>query len=163
VTASLISDDGGTSWQGGSVIYASDEIPNPNETAAAQLDDGSVIFNIRHQGKTRRRAVSVSPDGKGNFTEPRFDDGLRDPQCFGSLLALPGKGLIAYSGCDSETARENLTVKLSRDGGRTWFADIHVYDKAGYSDIVASPGEDRLYCFFERDNLSALSVETITL
>lgn len=161
VTASLISDDGAVTWHAGDVIYASDILPNPNETTAAQLEDGSVMFNIRHQGKTRRRAVTVSPDGKSGFTEPAFDDELRDPQCFGSLLALPDKGLIAYSGCDSETARENLRIKLSRDSGGTWSSGIAVYDKAGYSDIAYSSG--RIYCFFERDNLAALSVETFAI
>ncbi len=161
VTASLVSDDGGATWQGGDVIAASDTLPNPNETTAAQLEDGSVMFNIRHQGKTRRRAAAVSPDGKRNFTEPAFDDGLRDPQCFGSLLSLHDRGLLAYSGCDSETARENLKIKLSRDGGKTWAAEIPVYGKAGYSDIAYKDG--RIYCFFERDGLSALSVESFDL
>ena len=157
VTASLVSDDSGVTWQGGDVITASDMLPNPNETTAVQLEDGSVMFNIRHQGKTRRRAVAVSPDGKRDFTEPVFDGGLKDPQCFASLLALPGKGLIAYSGCDSETARENLRIKFSLDSGTTWSPGIAVYDKAGYSDIAYSDG--KIYCFFERDNLTALSVE----
>lgn len=161
VTASLVSDDRGVTWQAGDVIYASDMLPNPNETTAAQLEDGSVMFNIRHQGKTRLRAVAVSPDGKGCFTEPAFDGALRDPQCFGSLLALHNKGLLAYSGCDSETARENLKIKLSRDSGKTWPAEIPVYEKAGYSDIAYSDG--KIYCFFERDNLAALSVKSFAI
>lgn len=161
VTASLVSDDGGATWQSGDVIAASDKLPNPNETTAVQLEDGSVMFNIRHQGKTRRRAVSVSPDGKCGFTEPAFDYDLSDPQCFGSLLGVPDKRLIAYSGCDSETARENLRIKLSLDSGSTWSSGIEVYDKAGYSDIAYSDG--KIYCFFERDNLTALSVETFAI
>lgn len=161
VTASLISDDGGVTWHGGDVICASVEIPDPNEASAAETGAG-IMFNIRHRGKTRRRAVSVSPDGQRGFTTTRFDESLRDPQCFGSLLALPG-GLLAYSGCDSETARENLTIKLSRDGGGTWHRSIPVYGKAGYSDIACSPDGRKIYCFFERDSLSALSFETIEI
>lgn len=161
VTASLVSDDCGETWQGGDVIFASDMLPNPNETAAVQLGDGRVLFNIRHTGKTRRRAISISPDGKKGFSEPVLDEALKDPICFGSLFALDDKGLIAYSGCDSETARENLKIKLSLDDGRTWFKEIFVYDKAGYSDIAYSNGI--LYCFFERDHLSALTVGMFTV
>ncbi|MDD4772163.1 MAG: sialidase family protein [Eubacteriales bacterium] len=161
VTASVISDDGGLTWRAGEIIPSSDTLTDPNETSAAQLQDGRIMFNIRHSGGTRRRAIAFSPDGMSGFTEPYFDDRLRDPRCFGSLLTLPGKELIACSGCDSETSRENLKIKFSRDGGKSWYTEIPVYDKAGYSDMAYLNGS--IYCFFERDNLTALSVKRFAL
>jgi len=158
VTAVLYSDDGGEHWSGGEVIFASDLLPNPNETAAAQLADGRVLFNLRHTGQTRRRAVSLSADGIRNWSKPEFDDGLADPICFGTVLALPKKGLLLYCGCADEQHRDHLTVKaasLAAPGKWSVLGEIALH--GGYSDIACSADEQILYCFYERDNLSALT------
>lgn len=158
VSAVLISNDGGESWSGGEVIPASDTLPNPNETAAAQLSDGRVLFNLRHTGANHRRAVSLSANGVNGWSEPIFDEDLVDPTCFATLLALPKKNLLLYCGCADEQKRDHLTVKytsLADPGQWTILGEISLH--GGYSDIACSADENILYCFYERDNLSALT------
>lgn len=157
VTAVIASDDRGESWIGGDVIFDRPDMPSCNETCAAEMSDGRVIFNLRHHGDCHRRAISYSPDGLSDFTEPVFDNELRDPGCFASMCNIKARGFIAYCGCDDTENRENLTLRLSRDDSIKWFASQKLYDRAGYSDIAPSR-DGGIYVFFERDELSALSL-----
>ena len=84
--STIVSDDGGKTWQRGDIIYGSENTADPfawpNETQAVQLSDDSVMLNIRHNGSDHFRYVSVSPNGKDNFSAPKPDISLPDPICF---------------------------------------------------------------------------------
>lgn len=166
----IFSDDGGASWQAGEIIVEhGSEIVNPSETALAELPDGrvtplavrGVMANIRSESAAHRRLVSISPDGAGGWSAPEFDPELFEPVCFASLACLPG-GELLFCNPDSRASfgtgqgwgkRENLTVRLSRDGGQSWpVARVIDPGLAGYADLGAG-SDGRIYCLYEGGGL----------
>lgn len=93
-----------------------------------QLESGRLFFPCYHaeggQGKTKR-SHAIFNDGHGmNWNEKRFDHSLFDAHCQASLLKLPPtEGNPRWLFCHpAGPKRHNLTVRLSRDEGRTWNA-----------------------------------------
>lgn len=154
--AVIYSDDHGATWRRGEMIAPT--IPNCNESEAVQLEDGSVLLNIRNEGKEYRRAVAISSDGIGSWTEPKVDWALVDPRCFASICrfttrATHGKSRILFSNPCSPTERKNLTIRMSYDECVTWSVS-KVLDSgpSGYSDLAIAPDQTVL-CFYERGTL----------
>jgi sialidase-1 len=158
--ATIYSDDDGKTWHGGQIVASdSSQAPNPNETCIAQLDDGWVMLNVRNESPRNRRLVTTSANGSSDWSTPAFDETLFDPICFASLLAIPGKNQLLFSNPDSSAAggnttwkaRKNLTIRLSRDGGKTWpLSKVLEPGIAGYSDLACSPDGSIIYCLYER-------------
>ena len=64
VSSLIYSDDHGESWHCGDIVArTTDTLLYPSETAAVELSDGRVLFNMRSESDAHRRLVSVSPDG----------------------------------------------------------------------------------------------------
>ena len=118
-----------------------------NECAIAQLQDGSLYINCRNFVRGTQRAVSRSYDRGQTFTDFVWDETLIEPVCQGSLDALPGGQLLFAN--PASTRRENMTVRLSSDGGRSWPAarSLHA-GPAAYSDLAVLPGGE-LCCLYE--------------
>ncbi len=111
----LTSDDSGQTWKIGGVVG-----PKCNECQIAELSDGFLMLNIRSYRGTNRRLKAISKDGGDTFGELTEDPTLIDPVCQASLISIPGKaGHLLFSNAGS-TKRENLTVRLSTDDGKTW-------------------------------------------
>lgn len=168
--ATIVSDDGGRTWQRGAIVAdTSAQVRHPSEHVAAQLPDGRVLLNIRSESAIHRRLIATSPDGASDWSEPTFHPELYDPVCCAGLLGLtrqastlgPSDGsLLLFSNPDSHhrpedvnhvnfRSRENLTVKLSRDGGTTWpVARVIEPGIAGYSDLAEGP-DGTIFCLFE--------------
>jgi len=130
----IYSDDAGRSWKlGGSAG------PNCNESTIAELRDGSLLLNMRSYHGRNRRAVSISRDGGLTFSEPVLDEALIEPVCQASLLRYRKK-LLLFSN-PASTKRERMTVKLSRDDGRSWPVEkvLHA-GPAAYSNLIELPG-----------------------
>ena len=166
VVSTIYSDDGGKTWKCGEIaIPNTAEWVNPNESAVAELPDGSVMLNARCESKANRRLITTSVDGATKWKEPRFDDALVEPVCMGSLLAIPGKRpVLLFSNPDnlekagaktppaagSGRDRKNLTVRMSYDGGKTWAAKRSVETGfSGYSDLAAL-ADGTVLLFYER-------------
>ena len=151
----IISDDGGKSWKLGGVVG-----PNCNESQAVELTDGSVMLNMRSYAANNRRLVAISKDGGETFTKPVEDKELIEPVCQASILRLPGeKGGILFSN-PASVKREKLTVRLSRDEGKTWThaKGLHTGPSA-YSCLTVLPGGE-IGCLYERGDKNPY--ETIT-
>lgn len=151
----IFSDDGGTSWRLGGVVG-----PQCNESQAVELADGSVMLNMRTYRASNRRLVAVSTDGGETFTEPVEDPALVEPVCQASILRLPGAGGGILFSNPASTKRERMTVKLSRDEGKTWTKGriLHA-GPAAYSCLTVLP-DGAVGCLYERGEKSAY--ETIT-
>ncbi len=133
----IYSDDAGRTWKlGGSAG------PNCNESTVAELHNGTLMLNMRsYQGKNRR-AVSLSRDGGVSWSEPVLDDALVEPVCQASLLRLgkSGKKQLVFSN-PASTKRMNMTLRLSRDDGRTWDVSKTVHaGPSAYSCLVELKG-----------------------
>ena len=127
----IYSDDGGATWRlGGSAG------PEANESTVAELEDGSLLLNMRSYRGRNRRMVARSRDEGLTWSEPVEDAALVEPVCQGSLLRF-GRKLLLFSN-PASTKRENLTVRVSRDGGRSWYgARVIQGGPAAYSNLVA--------------------------
>ena len=129
----IYSDDGGKTWKlGGSAG------PDCNESTVAELSDGSLMLNMRSYTGKNRRAVSISRDGGLTWSDPVLDDTLIEPVCEASLIRLgQGKNAVLLFSNPAGTTRSNMTVRLSRDDGRTWSVsrEIHAGPSA-YSNLV---------------------------
>ncbi|MFD3520220.1 exo-alpha-sialidase [Streptomyces sp. NPDC058653] len=142
---SLLSDDGGETWRIGYVDPADEGTFHVNETAVAQLPDGTVYFNARDQKGSApgNRVHAWSRDGGATLDGP-FEEatGLTAPPVQGSLLQVTGgeedgdAPLLMASPADPGD-RAWMTVRASHDGGATWSAGHRLSDaKAAYSDLV---------------------------
>ena len=151
----MYSDDRGETWQPGPLF---DGPVNGNETSAAALPDGQVLFAIRHMGEHRRRVLALSGDG-ARLDRSWVAEDLRCPMCFGGLCECPDG--VLFSHCDSETAREDLTVHWSRDGGEHWTPVWRVDPMGGYSDMAWQEG--KAWVFYERYDPSARIVRELVL
>jgi sialidase-1 len=61
VVATIVSDDGGTTWQAGEIaVPCTTEHVNPSETVAVELSDGRVMLNVRNESRQRDR-LDASP------------------------------------------------------------------------------------------------------
>ncbi|MCX5659166.1 MAG: sialidase family protein [Planctomycetota bacterium] len=166
----IFSDDGGRSWRRGPIVVRDGDgagVGNPMEPVLVELRDGRVMMNIRNASPAKRRVVTVSPDGVNGWSPLRFDAGLHEPFCMGSVCGMPidhhgGKDAILYAGPDDLSSadhpgtanvggcdRKGMTVKLSRDGGWTWpHARVLEPDWSGYSDLAVGP-DGMIYCLYE--------------
>ncbi|MEV0778010.1 sialidase family protein [Streptomyces sp. NPDC050428] len=140
---SLLSDDGGETWRIGYVDPAGDGTHHVNETAVAQLPDGTVYFNARDQKGSApgNRVHAWSRDGGATLAAPfEAATGITAPAVQGSLLQaggqVPDAPLLMAAPADPRD-RAWMTVRASLDGGATWSTGHRLSDaKAAYSDLV---------------------------
>lgn len=128
------SDDAGKTWRIGPAIG-----PGLDESHAVESRDGTIIENMRN-GKTR--AVARSRDGV-QFGEVEHDDALVDAVCNAGIASMRvgREHLIVFTNAAS-ARRENLTVKLSYDGARTW-KDSRVLHAGPAAYSTVQPLDDR--------------------
>lgn len=144
----------------GKTFHISEDVnlPGSNESTAAELSNGRLMINSRNQrGDIRARIVSVSSDGGDTWDTTYFDRSLPDPVNQGSIIGLGGKK-IAFSNAADSKRRDNLTLRISNDEGRTWKKSIVVDSShdgkamsfTAYSDLVKLQGK-RIGVLYERD------------
>lgn len=151
----ILSDDGGKSWRLGGVVG-----PMCNESQAVELADGSVMLNMRTYMGNNRRLVAVSKDGGETFSPRVEDPALIEPVCQASILRLPGPGGGILFCNPASLRRERMTVRLSRDEGKTWpVAKVLHPGPAAYSCLTVLPTGE-VGCLYERGDKSPY--ETIT-
>ncbi len=124
------SDDHGRTWKMGASAG-----PDTDESKAVQLADGTVLQNMRDGA---RRAVARSRDGGVTFGPLEHDPALTDPSCNAGLArtSIGGREVVVFTNAAS-SKRENLTVRFSYDGGRTWAAARTLYaGPAAYSTVI---------------------------
>lgn len=144
----IYSDDQGRTWNiGGS-------LPTGNESTVAELEDGSIILNMRGARIPEReekygsaRLVAVSTDGGLTFSEPYYEKSLIEPVCNGSIINYNPSGQktgkLLFSNPEHKSERVNLTIRLSRDHGKTWERAYTVTDgAAAYSDLLVMDDGD---------------------
>jgi sialidase-1 len=150
----IYSDDRGATWRIGGILPGF-----LNECQAAELADGTVYLNMRSYHGKNRRAVARSRDGGKTWSEVSWDAALVEPICQAGLLRLPD-GEVLFSNPAAVT-RENLTVRLSRDGGRSWPTSRILYPgPSAYSDLAVTR-DGSICCLYERGREHPY--ETITL
>lgn len=165
----FFTDDKGATFQ----ISASVDLPGSNESIGAELSESRMIMSIRNQrGDVRQRILAYSSDGGSSWEEVRFAEALPDPVCQGSILAIgevDGKTVLAHSNASEPNNRNNLTVKISFDEGKSWPKmipidrndDPKILPWTAYSDLVLLD-KSNLGILYERDNYSQIVWKTVS-
>ena len=152
------SDDHGKSFK------LSENVPFPgtNESLAAQVGEQEVYMSSRNQQLTpKQRIISRSKDGGQQWVSAVADPNLPDPINQAAVLSWKegGSFILAHINAASQTSRDNLTLRLSRDKGKTWYFNKVIAkspegykgDYAAYSDIVLL-NKNQMGILYERDN-----------
>lgn len=157
----VYSDDKGKTWKMGEVVPGAlvdagkdKKTSLVNEAQFVELGDGSVRFNVRRWAGKAVRKTSVSADGGVTWSKVEDVTELADPSCMASVLRLEGpKGGLLFSGPQS-AKRENGTVFLSRDDGRTWpVRRVLCKESFAYSCLTVLP-DGTLGCLYEAGGTS---------
>ncbi len=159
---SYYSDDHGKTFKIGESI----KFEGSNETMAAQISNTGLYMNSRNQqGNVKSRIVSYSNDGGVSWDATYYDKNLPDPVNQGAVLSWQRKGkyILAVSNAASTSRRDNLTLRLSKDQGKTWYfnqvvakAPEHAKgDYTAYSDLVLL-SKDKIGVLFEKENYSKI-------
>lgn len=152
-------DDHGKTFHLGESV----NIPGSNESMATGLSNDKLMMNMRNQrGDIRSRIIAISSTGGATWDTAYFDNRLPDPVCQGSLLAIgkkKGKNILAFCNAADPKRRDNLTLRISFDEGKTWKQN-YVIDKrngekdkdfTAYSDIVKL-NKQNIGILYERNN-----------
>jgi len=134
------SDDGGRSWHRGANVPQEGGL-QLNEVQVAEDRDGTLYLNSRRWKGTAFRKVAWSKDGGATWSQAVDDPTLPDPTCQGSLLRIDqGSTTRLYFLNPAGKGRKNGTLRLSRDGGRTWPLSREVFPGPfAYSCMAALP------------------------
>jgi len=136
------SKDHGKTWALSSLARS-----NTNESAVAELSDGSLMLNMRDnrnrkdKSETNGRAVSVTTDlGKTWKVHPSDHGSLPEPVCMASLIShrlKDGRAVLFFSNPHHKSRRQKMTLQMSLDDGKTWSRQV-LLDKNGgaYSSLV---------------------------
>ncbi|HRD58041.1 MAG TPA: sialidase family protein [Ferruginibacter sp.] len=159
-------DDHGKTFK----LGASLNVLGSNESIAAEISGGRLMFNSRNQrGHIKSRIIGISRNGGQTWDTTYFDKNLPDPVCQGSLLTIgkkKRKNILAFCNAADEKKRNNLTLRISFDDGKTWKKNFVIYnnpdkgDAAAYSDIVKT-GKKTIGVLFEKDNYSQIVFTTV--
>ncbi|MFT4156276.1 sialidase family protein [Parafilimonas sp.] len=129
-------------------LSATVNYPGSNESMAAELSNNKLMMNSRNQsGNVKARIVSISSDGCATWDTTYIDETLVDPVNQGSILNIgtkKGKHIIAFCNAADTQRRDNLTLRISYNDGKTWSKAIVVDKSPGgnekdftaYSDLV---------------------------
>ncbi|SDS49230.1 sialidase family protein [Opitutus sp. GAS368] len=143
------SDDHGKTWKMGAPVQGAG---GANECQVAELTDGTLMINMRGMAGNARK-VAYSKDGGATWSPPVEDPALIEPRCQGSLCRLtgastPDRSRLLFAN-PASLKRENLTVRLSFDEGRTWVAAKSIHPgPAAYSCLTGLPDQSA-GCLYE--------------
>jgi len=152
-------DDHGKTFK----LSAEINMPGSNESMAVELAGNKLMMNIRNQlGNIKQRIIAVSSNGGQTWDASYFDPHLPDPICQGSILNVgksKGKAILAVCNNADTLHRDNLTLRISFDEGKTWKRNYVVAKSpigyrgafSAYSDMAAVD-KKHIGILYEKDN-----------
>lgn len=139
----IYSDDLGGTWELGGLVKE----PGGNESSVVELKNGDLMLNMRNynRNESKTRSYAISKDGGKTLSVTKYIPELIEPVCQGSTLNYTNKGKITnkilFSNPASMDKREKITIKLSKDNGKTWpYAELIYPGPSAYSDLVNLSG-----------------------
>lgn len=157
------SDDHGKTW------FLIDSPVNPaDESKVMELANGDYMINARVNTKEGHRYVHISRD-KGQTWQTRPEKKLVDPGNNASIIRYSSKAdgadqnRLLFSNSNSAKERENLTVRISYDEGKTWSDGKTIYPGgSAYSSMTVLENGD-IGIFFEKDDYIKNSFTSFSL
>ena len=142
------SKDGGKTWTASNPAYT-----NTTECMAVELNDGSIMLNMRDNRNKGNKSVNgrricTTHDMGQTWTEhPTSRKALIEPTCMASLhkhiygRKNENKSILLFCNPESCNERNNMTLKVSFDDGKTWPSTHKIlldeWDNFGYSCITS--------------------------
>ncbi len=149
----VYSKDKGKTWHMGTGAK-----PNTTEAQVVELEDGSLMLNMRDNNGGSRSVCTTKDWGKTWTEHPSSRSALPESVCQASLIRIKtadGKNGLAFFNPATTKGRHHLTLKLSFDEGKTWPEKYHtlIYEPEsfGYS-CLAQINPTTLGIFFEGAN-----------
>ena len=166
------SKDGGETWK-----TSNPATKNTTECAVVELQDGSLMLNMRdnrNRGneEVNGRSVFVTSDLGETWKEhPTSRKALIEPTCMASLHTHRymedgvEKSLLLFVNPASTSKRNNITLKVSYDGGNTWPEEKQIlldeYSGRGYS-CITSVNDSTLGILYESSQAD-MAFQTVSL
>ena len=122
VNHAIYSDDGGKTWNASKLAC-----PNGDEAKMAELPDGRILMSIRTVGD---RLWTISEDGGESWGPTGVWTDMHVTNCNGDLISY-NDSILLHS-IPFSMNRENISILLSHDNGRTW---------SGRKSILKGPGQ----------------------
>ncbi|MCA9734865.1 MAG: exo-alpha-sialidase [Deferribacteres bacterium] len=145
------SRDHGQTW-----FLLETSIEPADESKIVELADGSWMINSR-LNKSGMRYVHRSTDF-GTSWQTVADSALIDPGCNASLIRYTSvqdgfkKNRLLFSNAQSKTDRENMSIRISYDEGKTWSDGKTIFSgHSAYSSLTILENGD-IGLFFEKDD-----------
>jgi sialidase-1 len=140
----IYSDDEGKTWKAGELVQP--EIDRLNECTVFERTDGSLSLDMRAHGGGFR-ALCESTDDGATWSSPVFDRNLPCPTCQASILRLSPDEILFSNPASKK--RDHLTIRLSRDEGKTWpVSRVLDAGPSGYSDLAVTK-DGHILCLYE--------------
>jgi sialidase-1 len=141
------SDDGGKTWKAGAPIGS-----GTDESHNVEIAGGVILQNLRNASAKAPRAIAFSTDGGVTFGPMTHDAALIDPDCNAGITRYRrGKrDLLVFTNAASLKRRENLTVRLSYDSGKTWPRSRTIHPKAAAYSTVIQLSDGMIGVLYER-------------
>lgn len=143
----LYSDDHGETWRKSEPIR-----PGTNESQIVELDDGTLMMNMRSYNGQYSRAVATSTDGGETWSEIDHDLQLVESQVQASIFNYgdyKDKMLMLFANPAVPVGRTHMTLRASFDEGQHWrFAKLIHGGPSAYSSLARLPNGN-IGLFFE--------------
>ena len=139
----IYSDDHGKSWNIGNSTGEYSVEPQ-----IVELEDGTLMMNMRQTRENGHRLYAVSKDGGITWTDPVEENEQAEPLsgCQASFIRFTAKkdgsnrNRILFSNPDCTKERENMTIRLSYDEGVSWpVSKILHKGPSAYSSMTVLP------------------------
>ncbi|MDX1284156.1 MAG: sialidase family protein, partial [Draconibacterium sp.] len=130
----IYSDDNGKTW----LLGGTTPQHQVNECTVAELTDGRLVLNMRNYDRSQNtRRISISDDGGKTWSKIQPVPDLPEPICQASSLYVEKNQTLYFSNPANSSSRVNMTLKASKDSGKTWDIVKVLYTGASaYSDLT---------------------------
>lgn len=129
----MYSKDSGKTWK-----IHNHARTNTTEAQVAEVGAGVLMLNMR-DNRGGSRAVYTTTDLGETWTEHESSrTALIEPVCMASLISVKAKDnvlkkdILIFSNPNSTQDRNNITIKVSLDGGKTWLPEHQVLLDEGH-------------------------------
>lgn len=129
----MYSKDGGKNW-----TIHNHARTNTTESQVAEVEPGVLMLNMRDNRGGSRAVYTTTDLGKTWKEHESSRTALREPVCMASLISVKaednvlGKDLLIFCNPNSTSNRNNMTIKVSEDGGYTWPYEILIDEGYGW-------------------------------
>ncbi len=144
------SNDHGKTW------YLIDTKITPfDESKIVELADGKLMINSR-VAKQGCRTVHISSD-EGKTWQTHKETHLPDPACNASIIRYTSKKhslkdkILIFANNNDAKHRKNMSVRISRDDGKTWSKPKTVYSGSSAYTTLTVLKNGKIGLFFEAD------------